>query len=248
MRALRDIRLRQVHRAASLHLETRGASRDNVPVSGGRRRDPGTLATLNVIVALALLVLTAPLMTVVALLIRLTSRGPVLFVQERVGLDRRAGVPAHAERRRTDIGGRPVRVYKFRTMYFDGNRTHQVWTKPNDDRVTRVGRVLRSYRIDELPQLFNVLRREMNVVGPRPEQPQIFARLRKRHERFPVRQKVLPGITGLAQVKCGYGGDSFQIRRKLELDLEYVERRDLKLDLEILLRTVPVVLLRRGAR
>nr|MDP2482842.1 sugar transferase [Candidatus Palauibacterales bacterium] len=146
------------------------------------------------------------------------------------------------------IGGRPVRIYKFRTMYFDGSPTHQVWTKPNDDRVTPVGRVLRSYRIDELPQLFNVLRREMNVVGPRPEQPQIFARLRQRHARFPVRQKVLPGITGLAQVKCGYGGDDFQIRRKLEFDLEYVERRDLKLDLEILLRTVPVVLLKRGAR
>ena len=248
MRALRDVRLRQARRAASLHLEARAGLRDAVPGSGGRRQDPGTLATLNVLLALALLVLTAPLMAVVALLIRLTSRGPVLFAQERVGLDRRAGILTHGERRRTDIGGRPVRIYKFRTMYFDGSRTHQVWTKPNDDRVTPVGRVLRSYRIDELPQLFNVLRREMNVVGPRPEQPQIFARLRQRHARFPVRQKVLPGITGLAQVKCGYGGDDFQIRRKLEFDLEYVERRDLKLDLEILLRTVPVVLLKRGAR
>ena len=107
---------------------------------------------------------------------------------------------------------------------------------------------MRSYRIDEFPQLLNVLKREMNVVGPRPEQVRIFAQLRESFERFPERQRVLPGITGLAQVKCGYGGDDFEMRRKLECDLEYVERRDLKMDLEILLRTIPVVLTRRGAR
>jgi lipopolysaccharide/colanic/teichoic acid biosynthesis glycosyltransferase len=247
MRALRELRLRDAALNRALHRPSTEPEAIEA-TSGGLPPDPGALTALNVVVAIVLLVFAAPLMAVVALLVRLTSRGPVLFAQERVGLDRRTGFSTDGERRRADLGGRPVRIYKFRTMYFDGRSTRQVWTRPNDARVTRVGRLLRSYRIDEFPQLLNVLKREMNVVGPRPEQVQIFAQLRERHERFPDRQRVLPGITGLAQVKCGYGGDDFLIRRKLECDLEYVERRDLKMDLEILLRTIPVVLTRRGAR
>jgi lipopolysaccharide/colanic/teichoic acid biosynthesis glycosyltransferase len=210
--------------------------------------DSKTHTALNVAVAAALLILAAPLMAAVALFIRLTSPGPVLFAQERVGLDRRAGSRTGGQRRRSDLGGRPVRIYKFRTMVFDRGQADQVWTRPNDERITGVGRLLRGYRIDELPQLFNVLKREMNVVGPRPEQPQIFSHLREQYERFPDRQKVLPGITGLAQVDCGYGGDDFHVRRKLERDLEYVEQRSLRQDLRILLQTIPVVLTRRGAR
>jgi lipopolysaccharide/colanic/teichoic acid biosynthesis glycosyltransferase len=187
-------------------------------------------------------------MLIAAISVRLTSRGPVLFSQERVGLDRRTGSRRGAEQRRSDLGGQPVRILKFRTMYFERRVTEQVWTQPSDARITRVGRLLRSHRIDELPQLINVLRREMNVVGPRPEQPEIFSRLREGHRRFPTRQRVLPGITGLAQVKCGYGGGDFQMKRKLECDLEYVERRNLRMDIEILLRTIPVVLMKRGAR
>ena len=163
-------------------------------------------------------------------------------------MDRRAGSRPPGDRRRIDLGGRPIQIYKFRTMFFDGGDVGQVWAKPNDRRVTSVGRFLRAYRIDELPQLVSVLRRDMNVVGPRPEQPEIFAQLREPNERFPERQRVLPGITGLAQVKCGYGGDDFQIRRKLECDLEYVENRGLATDLGIMLSTVPVVVASRGAR
>ena len=206
------------------------------------------VAVLNVAVALLLLALTLPLMVLVAIAVRITSPGPVLYSQVRVGIDRRSGSSTPGHRRRVDLGGRPIQIYKFRTMFFDGGDSGQVWAKPHDRRVTRVGRLLRAYRIDELPQLVSVLQRDMNVVGPRPEQPEIFAQLRERYERFPERQRVLPGITGLAQVKCGYGGDDFQMRRKLECDLEYVECRALLADLKILARTVPVVLTRAGAR
>ena len=108
-------------------------------------------------------------MAIVAIIVRLTSRCPALFAQERVGLDRRAGLRTGGKRRRVDLGGQPVRIYKYRTMFFNGRRTDQVWTRRNDVRITPVGKVLRAYRIDELPQLFNVLRREMNIVGPRPD-------------------------------------------------------------------------------
>ena len=248
MRAFRDLRLRDSALNQDIRQPTDTGLQAIVGGSLVSSSDPGALAALNLTVAIALLILTAPLMAVVAVLVRLTSRGPVLFSQERVGLDRRAGFLTEGERRSVDLGGRPVRIYKFRTMYFNGSSTDQVWTRPNDARVTRLGRVLRSYRIDELPQLFNVLKREMNVVGPRPEQVEIFAQLRERFQRFPDRQRVLPGITGLAQVRCGYGGDAFQMRRKLECDLEYVQHRCFREDLKILVYTIPVVLARRGAR
>ena len=249
IRTARDVSLRHTARHQPRYVSG-GVSRSDkaAEISGNAPPDPRALTTLNVAVAVLLLILTAPLMAIVAIVVRLTSRGPVLFAQERVGLDRRSGLRTGGERRRADLGGQPVRIYKFRTMFFNGRRTDQVWTRRNDVRITPVGKVLRAYRIDELPQLFNVLRREMNVVGPRPEQPEIFGQLRERYERFPSRQRVLPGITGLAQVKCGYGGDDFQMRRKLECDLEYVEQRGVRQDLEILLRTIPVVLTRRGAR
>jgi lipopolysaccharide/colanic/teichoic acid biosynthesis glycosyltransferase len=129
-----------------------------------------------------------------------------------------------------------------------GPHGRQVWTRPNDRRVTPVGRLLRAYRLDEFPQMVNVLKGDMNVVGPRPEQPQIFARLREQFEDYPDRQRVPPGITGLAQIKCGYGGTTADVREKLSLDLTYLARRSAWLDLSILLKTIPVVLFKRGAR
>ena len=248
MRAARDRRIREAARREARYRSAGATGHETAEAVGGALPDRASLALLNVVVAIVLIILTAPLMALVAFLVRVTSRGPVLFAQERVGLDRRAGSRSGGARRRVDLGGRPIRIYKFRTMYFDREWADQVWTRPGDVRITRLGRVLRAYRMDELPQLFNVLRREMNVVGPRPEQPEIFARLREKHERFPDRQRVLPGITGLSQVKCGYGGDDFKIRRKLAYDLEYVERRSLGTDLGILVRTIPVVLTGRGAR
>lgn len=204
----------------------------------------------NTLLAALLLVATAPLMAVIALAIKLTSPGPVIYRQPRVGRDRRkGGRPNLGDRRRSDLGGSPFSILKFRTMYHvSGPQRRQIWTEPNDRRVTRVGRILRLYRLDELPQTVNVLKGDMNVVGPRPEQPEIFARLREQFERFPERQVVPPGITGLAQVESGYGGSAAEVEYKLKCDLEYLEQRSGWTDLQILLRTVPVVITRRGAR
>lgn len=206
--------------------------------------------TANVVLAGIGLTVLLPIMALIALAVRLTSRGPVIYVQPRIGVDRRnGGRSTVGDQRRVDLGGKPFDILKFRTMYHrSGPRSRQVWTRPNDRRITPVGKFLRAYRLDELPQLVNVLRGEMNVVGPRPEQPEIFARLREQYERFPDRQRVLPGITGLAQVRCGYGGTTEQVERKLECDLVYVEDCSTRLDLKILAWTVPVVVTRRGAR
>lgn len=202
---------------------------------------------LNVVVAVTGLVLTAPLMAAIAALVRLTSPGPVIYRQQRVGIDRRGGRSGGNWRRSEDLGGRPFTIYKFRTMRSGGNGEAQVWASPDDPRVTPVGRVLRKYRLDELPQLFNVLRGDMNVVGPRPEQPQIFAELRTSIENYPVRQQVLPGITGWAQINHHYDRSVDDVRRKVAFDLEYVSRRSALEDLRIMVKTFPVILQKRGA-
>ena len=127
-------------------------------------------------------------------------------------------------RRRLDRGGRIFTIYKFRTMIEDQN-TGQVWAARDDPRVTRLGRILRATRLDELPQLFNVLMGDMNIVGPRPEQPEIFAELQGVLPSYGKRQRVLPGITGLAQVSAGYDRSLEDVRGKLKFDLEYVHQR-----------------------
>jgi lipopolysaccharide/colanic/teichoic acid biosynthesis glycosyltransferase len=202
---------------------------------------------LNVIVAAMSLVMLAPLFLLLALLVRLSSPGPILYTQYRVGIDRRRpGSGDRHWRRRHDYGGRLFRIYKFRTMYVDDS-DQQVWARQDDPRVTPIGRVLRGFRLDEFPQLFNVLRGDMNIVGPRPEQPKIFQELREQVDRYQTRQRVLPGITGWAQVNHHYDADVEGVRRKIELDLEYVHRRSAVHDLQIMLRTVPVVVTRQGA-
>lgn len=205
--------------------------------------------TLNVLVALIGLIAVAPLMLVVALAIRLTSRGPALFVQTRVGWNRRNGSrPIGDCRRQADLGGKPFRIYKFRTMDVASCNGHdETWTRPGDPRVTRLGAFLRKYRIDELPQLFNVLLGDMNIVGPRPEQPRIFSDLRERIDGYADRQGVRPGITGWAQINYHYGRTIEDVQRKLEFDLAYIRRRSTVEDARIMLRTLPVMLLRRGA-
>lgn len=201
---------------------------------------------LNLAVAVVGLILALPLMLLIAILVKLSSPGPVLFTQPRVGLDSRRSWPGEANRRRqVDHGGRIFRIYKFRTMRV-APASRQVWATPDDPRVTRVGRILRRYRLDELPQLINVLRGEMNVVGPRPEQPEIFQELQNRIENYAWRQQVLPGITGWAQINQQYDRTLEDVERKLSFDLEYLARRSWREDLRIMLLTVPVILLRRG--
>ncbi|HEX6910801.1 MAG TPA: sugar transferase [Longimicrobium sp.] len=202
---------------------------------------------LSLVTAATGLVLLAPLMLVIALAVRLSSPGPIIYSQTRVGVDRRGPRPGGgAARRKVDYGGRLFRIYKFRTMRADPHAAIQVWARPDDDRITPVGRFLRRYRLDELPQLWNVVRGDMNMVGPRPEQPNIFLSLREQITDYPRRQRVLPGITGLAQVSQPYDACLDDVRSKLRLDLNYIERMSLLQDLAILARTVPVVLLQRG--
>jgi len=203
---------------------------------------------VNLALAAMALVVLSPLLLVIAILVKLTSRGPVFYTQERVGLDRR-GRPLRASnhRRALDLGGQPFTIYKFRTMSVNAeHKTGAVWAAKDDPRVTQVGRFLRQYRLDELPQLINVCKGEMSIVGPRPERPAIFAHLRANIAEYPLRQRAKPGITGLAQINHHYDACLDDVRKKVQFDLEYIRRQSLLEDLKIMVKTVPVVLLRRG--
>jgi len=201
---------------------------------------------LNVAIASVGLLLALVPMLVIGLLIKLTSCGPILFAQRRIGLDRRAlGHEGGNWRRHTDDGGRSFIMYKFRTMRVDAEPMPEVWAVRDDPRVTAIGRLLRKFRLDELPQLWNVLVGDMNIVGPRPEQPTIFVSLRDQIKEYPRRQQVLPGITGWAQINQAYDTSVEDVRQKLRYDLEYVHRRSTLEDLKIMLLTPAVMLGRR---
>lgn len=202
---------------------------------------------LNVGVAAVGLIVTAPIMAAVAVAIKLTDpSGPILYRQTRVGLCLRKSRGGNF-RRRQDLGGRPFMIYKFRTMRMakPGQET-QVWASTNDPRITPLGRFLRKTRLDELPQLYNVLRGDMNVVGPRPEQPEIFQNLRSELPSYPERQRVRPGITGQAQITLHYDTCLDDVRKKVAADLQYIERQSVLTDLSIMLKTFPVVVFRKG--
>ena len=213
-----------------------------------------TSRALNVAVALLGLILTAPLLIIIAVLVKLTSPGPVIYKQPRVGLDRRrwgserrrAGRHGGQLRRGVDQGGRVFTIYKFRTMRSDRDAS-QVWACSDDPRITPVGRILRATRLDEIPQLINVLKGDMNIVGPRPEQPDIFLELSKSVANYRDRQRVLPGITGLAQVSMGYDQSLEDVRRKVGFDIKYIRGRSAATDLAIMAKTMPVMVFRRGA-
>ena len=213
-----------------------------------RPRSEPVSRAFNCAAAVLLLLVTAPVMLLAAVLIRLSSRGPVFYTQTRVGIDRRWNrTRAMRERRREDLGGSPFTIYKFRSMRVDAEMNGKaVWATQDDDRVTGIGKVIRKTRIDELPQLFNVLRGDMNVVGPRPERPSIFVRLREQIQEYPVRQRVKPGITGLAQVSNPYDTCLEDVKRKVYFDVEYMKRQSLWFDVCIMARTVPVMLFRIG--
>jgi lipopolysaccharide/colanic/teichoic acid biosynthesis glycosyltransferase len=203
---------------------------------------------LNFVLALVALVALFPVLLIFALLVWLTSRGPVLYTQTRIGLDRREPLDASKNHRREqNLGGQPFTIYKFRTMRVDAEHgSGAVWAQQQDPRVTAVGGLLRQYRLDELPQLLNVLKGEMNIVGPRPERPTIFAELREHIAEYPLRQRAKPGITGLAQINHHYDRSLDDVRTKVYYDLEYIRRQSVTEDLRIMLKTVPVILLRRG--
>jgi sugar transferase (PEP-CTERM system associated) len=186
----------------------------------------------DVLTSLSLLLLAMPVMLATALAIRLDSPGPIFYRQERVG-------------RR----GRTFMCIKFRSMRIDAEQDGVArWATKNDNRVTRVGRLIRKARIDELPQLLSVLGGEMSLVGPRPERPSFVDQLKNEIPFYDIRHSVKPGVTGWAQVRYGYGASVEDARRKHQFDLYYVKNHSLFLDMLVLIETVSVVLFREGAQ
>lgn len=176
--------------------------------------------TMDVIGALLCIVLFSPVMLLTAMLIKLTSKGPLIFTQERVGLH-----------------NKPFKMYKFRSMEVQSKKAEsKCWTVKNDPRVTGVGKFIRRTSIDELPQLFNVLKGDMSLVGPRPERPQFVEKFREEIPRYMVKHQVRPGMTGWAQVN-GYRGNT-SIKKRIEHDLYYIENWTIGLDIKILFLTV----------
>lgn len=213
--------------------------RINIDRIGPNWRGPARSAPLqdwinrlgDVLTSLAFLLATLPLMLLTALIIRLDSPGPVFYRQERVGLH-----------------GHPFTLFKFRSMRVDAELKGPTWASQSDPRITRVGSFLRRTRIDELPQLVNVLRGQMSFIGPRPERPHFVEKLSEVVPHYRDRASVKPGLTGWAQVNFPYGASVEDARVKLSYDLYYVKHRSLLLDLLILVATIRVILFQEGAR
>ena len=193
--------------------------------------EPWARRAFDVLFSLAALLLLAPALLLVATLIRLDSPGPALYRQTRLGRH-----------------GRPFRIVKFRSMRMDAEAAGPQWAARHDPRVTRCGRILRRTRLDELPQLLNVLAGSMSLVGPRPERPCLAAEITRAVPHFARRLLVKPGITGWAQVRLPYGASVEDARSKLACDLHYIRHRSWALDARILLDTVRVVCSGAGAR
>jgi exopolysaccharide biosynthesis polyprenyl glycosylphosphotransferase len=178
------------------------------------------------------LLITAPVILITAIAIKLDSRGPVFFKQERIGEN-----------------GRIFKVYKFRSMRTDAElNSGPVWAQEDDPRITRVGRIIRNLRIDEIPQMWNVLKGDMSFVGPRPERPHFVNELRKSVPYYDQRHTVKPGITGWAQVLYPYGASEDDALQKLKYDLYYVKHMSVVMDLLIVVKTIKIVLFGRGSR
>lgn len=236
------------HYTPILATRQRPSVREPAALCMPRRRVEWANRAANILLAVLALIILSPLMILVAIAVRATSPGPAIYTQERVGVNRRRRrTQALYDRRAADAGGIVFTIYKFRTMRNDAEQgSGAVWATAGDPRVTAIGRVLRQYRIDELPQLFNVIRGDMNIVGPRPERPTIFADLRARITEYQHRQRARPGITGWAQVNNAYDASLDDVRAKVRYDLEYLERQSFAEDVRIMLRTVPVMLFKRG--
>jgi lipopolysaccharide/colanic/teichoic acid biosynthesis glycosyltransferase len=209
---------------------------------------------LDVLIAGSGLVLLTPLLVVIALVVRRDSPGPILYRQVRVGRNRRRHIRraqraeatcSGQERRRCPGEGRPFEILKFRTMMVNAEPDGPQLEEENDRRVTRAGRWLRRTHLDELPQLWNVLRGDMSLVGPRPERPFFVDQFVVEMHGFRRRLAVRPGLTGLAQLENGYDRSPADVVRKLHLDLQYLRSASLFTDLRLLGRTVPHLLPRR---
>ena len=187
---------------------------------------------MDYVLALVGLTITAPLLILVGVLIKFTSRGPIVYKQERVGEK-----------------GKIFKIYKLRTMNVDAEKgTGAVWAKKNDPRITTLGRILRKSHIDEIPQLWNVIRGEMSIVGPRPERPEMVMGLKELIKDYEKRLQIKPGITGLAQIYQRYDETIEDVRKKVKYDLLYIRKMCWLVELRIMAQTFVVALTGKGAR
>lgn len=173
--------------------------------------------------------MSLPVALVTAILIKVDSTGPVFYRQERVGKN-----------------GAPFTVVKFRSMRTDAEKAGPVWASEQDDRTTRVGRIIRKLRIDEIPQFWNIIRGEMDFVGPRPERPHFVSQLAQEIPYYQQRHLIAPGLTGWAQIKYPYGASIEDARQKLQYDLYYIKNQSLILDAIILFETIKIIVFGRG--
>lgn len=182
----------------------------------------------DVSLSILLFLVLSPLICILAILIKLDSSGPVIFSQERLGKD-----------------GAPFLIYKFRSMKVDAEKDGPQWASENDDRCTRVGKVLRKARLDEIPQLLNILEGDMSFVGPRPEREYFYKKFESYIPEFRNRLAVKPGLTGLAQVNGGY---DLRPEEKIVYDMKYIEQKSFRLDIECMLMTFTLIFTHKGAR
>ncbi|MGQ0760397.1 MAG: TIGR03013 family XrtA/PEP-CTERM system glycosyltransferase [Acidobacteriota bacterium] len=199
--------------------------------SRGRRARINEIArsAMHRIIALVGAILSLPIAIFTAIVIKLESRGPVLYKQERVGKN-----------------GRPFRLMKFRSMRTDAEKDGPVWAKTDDERMTRVGRIIRRVRVDEIPQFWNILRGDMNFVGPRPERPHFVAQLAQEIPYYEQRHLIAPGLTGWAQINYPYGASIEDAKQKLQYDLYYLKNQNVALDATIMFETIKTILFGKG--
>lgn len=213
----------------------------------------------DIVFSSMMLVASFPIMIIIAILIKTDSSGPVFYKQTRVGLNRRRNkdrrrnknrqVTLKEVRRSNDNLGQIFNIYKFRTMYSDAEfKSGAVWTKQNDNRITKIGKFLRKTHLDEIPQFINVLKGKMSIIGPRPERPEFVKDLNKSICSYYRRNNIKPGITGLAQVRYRYASSVEDTRKKVKYDLLYLKRKNLFMDTRIILNTVNTVIFAKGAR
>lgn len=183
---------------------------------------------MDIILSVFMLVIASPLILIFSVLIKLESKGPCFYYQERVGKD-----------------GRCFSIYKLRSMKVDAETAGPQWAQIEDSRITRVGKFIRRYKIDEIPQFYNVIKGNMSIIGPRPERPYFVIEFSKEIPGFVDRLKVKPGLTGWAQVNGGYG---LTPKEKLEKDLYYINKQSFWLDIKIIIKTVAIVLASRETR
>jgi lipopolysaccharide/colanic/teichoic acid biosynthesis glycosyltransferase len=213
----------------------------------------------DIILAVAALIVFSPVILLAAIIIKIESPGPVLYSQERIGLnrrriDRRTRVKRvqsdkrnGSDRRRTRNVGRPFNILKLRTMRIGSEMYGPVLASDNDPRITRFGRFMRKARIDEIPQFLNVIRGDMSIIGPRPERPFFIKKHKNELPEFDLRLFVKPGITGLAQVESGYTKTVDHMRKRLLYDLRYISKLSFMQEFKIILKTFYVVLTGKGA-